>query len=161
MASSGLGSFVAALWRAFGGRARPLLLVVGALVLGGAEVALGLTAVYALCLAFMFIAGFGAILMATSANTTIQLHVPDALRGRVLAVYTTVFVGSTPFGGLVIGWLASTAGPGFTMLVSGLSAVAWGVVALWWLRSIQGSRRSGDVARARGLGGSMAPARRR
>ena len=48
--------------------------------------------------------------MAATANTTIQLAVPDELRGRVMSVYTTVFVGSTPFGGLLMGWIAPASG---------------------------------------------------
>ena len=83
MAASGAGSLTAALWLAFNGRAKPLFLGIGAAVLGAAEIVLGFTTVYAFCLTLMFVAGFGAILMATSANTTIQLNVPDVLRGRV------------------------------------------------------------------------------
>ena len=41
----------------------------------------------------MFFVGLGAIAMAATANTTIQLAVPDQLRGRTMAVYTTVFAG--------------------------------------------------------------------
>ncbi len=165
MAASGAGSLTAALWLAFGGRAKPLILCLGAVVLGLAEIALGFTTLYALCLALMFTAGFGAILMATSANTTIQLNVPDVLRGRVSAVYTTVFVGSTPFGGLLIGWLASTIGPALTMVASGVSAVVFGLFALAWLRAIerrQAAAGSATTGAASGrVGGAMAPARRR
>ena len=166
MAASGAGSLTAALWLAFNGRAKPLFLGIGAAVLGAAEIVLGFTTVYAFCLTLMFVAGFGAILMATSANTTIQLNVPDVLRGRVSAVYTTVFVGSTPFGGIMIGWLASTIGPAVTMLASGLSAFVFGLFALAWLRSIERRERATAGARVPGaatgqLGGAMAPARRR
>ena len=55
----------------------------------------------------MLFVGFGAIAMAATANTTIQLAVPDELRGRVISVYTTVFVGSSPVGALLMGWIAS------------------------------------------------------
>ena len=47
--------------------------------------------------------------MAATANATIQLTVPDGLRGRVMSVYTTVFAGSVPIGGLAMGALASAA----------------------------------------------------
>jgi predicted MFS family arabinose efflux permease len=55
----------------------------------------------------MFLAGWGMISMAATTNTTIQLTVPDVLRGRVMSVYTTVFAGSVPLGGLFAGTLAS------------------------------------------------------
>ena len=54
--------------------------------------------------------GAGAIAMAVTANTTIQMAVPDQLRGRVMSVYTTVFAGSVPAGGLLMGCIASAWG---------------------------------------------------
>ena len=48
---------------------------------------------YALDLLLMFTAGAGSISMMATANTTLQLAVPDELRGRVMSVYTTVFAG--------------------------------------------------------------------
>ena len=48
--------------------------------------------------------------MAATANTTMQLAVPDGLRGRVMSVYTTIFAGSTPIGGPMMGGLASLFG---------------------------------------------------
>jgi len=55
---------------------------------------------YLLDLALMFTAGAGAISMMATANTTLQLAVPDELRGRVMSVYTTVFAGTSPIGGI-------------------------------------------------------------
>ena len=63
-----------------------------------------------LSLVCMFGIGAGGIAMAMTANTAIQLTVPDQLRGRVMAVYTTVFAGSTPIGGLAFGAIAAVAG---------------------------------------------------
>ena len=50
--------------------------------------------------------------MAATGNTTIQLAVPDQLRGRVMSVYTTVFSASVPIGGLAMGAVASAFGVG-------------------------------------------------
>ncbi len=47
--------------------------------------------------------GAGGIVMAATGNATIQLAVPDGLRGRVMSVYTTVFSASMPIGGLLDG----------------------------------------------------------
>ena len=58
----------------------------------------------------MVLIGFGSILMAATGNTTIQLAVPDQLRGRVMSVYTTVFARSVPIGGLAMGAIASALG---------------------------------------------------
>jgi MFS family permease len=61
--------------------------------------------------------GFAGILFSTSANTLLQLTVPDALRGRVLSLYMLLFAGSTPIGGLLIGSLSSVIGVSETLLV--------------------------------------------
>ena len=82
----------------------------------------------------MFVVGFGAILMAATANTTIQLAVPDGLRGRVMSVYTTIFAGSTPIGGPIMGGLASLFGVAVSLAVGGVLAVGIGVGAFVWIR---------------------------
>ncbi|HEY6058146.1 MAG TPA: MFS transporter [Candidatus Limnocylindrales bacterium] len=141
MAASGLGSLAAALGIAFFGRPGPRLLIGGALLLGLAEVAFSQTRVYPVGLVFMFVAGFGAIAMAATANTLIQLAVPDVLRGRVLSVYTTVFAGSTPIGGLAVGAIASAAGPATAFLLGGLVAIVVAAAGVPVVRSL------GNVAR--------------
>ena len=91
MAASGVGSLTAALAIAFSRRARPALVTTGGIVVGLAEILLALSGVFPLSLALMFLVGLGAISMAATANTTIQLAVPDHLRGRTMSIYVTVF----------------------------------------------------------------------
>ena len=134
MAASGVGSLVAALWLAFGGRARPRRIAYGAMILGLGEVGLGASGAFPLSLLLMVAVGFGGILMAATANTTIQLAVPDALRGRVMSVYTTIFAGSTPIGGPVMGGLASAFGVAVSLAIGGVLAVAVGLGSLAWIR---------------------------
>ena len=98
-------------------------------------------------LVWMALVGLGAIAMAATANTTIQLAVPDELRGRVISVYTTVFVGSTPIGGLLMGWIASAYGVPASLAVAGAGSLAAGLLALVWLRRIQ-ARRGVPIAAA-------------
>jgi hypothetical protein len=71
----------------------------------------------------------------------IQLNVPDALRGRVMSVFTTVFAGSSPIGGLFIGTVASAAGIGVAIALGGGLAVVVALGALLWVR-----RQPGFVA---------------
>ena len=134
MAASGLGSLLAALALAFRGAARPAFIGIGAMILGVSEIALGWSTVFALSMVLMFAVGFGAILMAATVNTTIQLAVPDGLRGRVMSVYTTIFAGSTPIGGPVMGGIASLFGIAVSLAVGGVLSLAVGGGALAWLR---------------------------
>ncbi len=78
--------------------------------------------------------GAAIILFTSTANSTIQLGTPAALRGRVMSVYILVFVGVASFGAPLTGWLADLAGPRAAMAVGGvvtaLGGVAVGAVLL-------------------------------
>jgi MFS family permease len=140
MTASGVGAMAAALLIAFSGRQRPVIIPAGGILLGvGLIIGASINA-FAWAIPAMVIVGFGAIGMAATANTTIQLAVPDELRGRVISVYTTVFVGSTPIGGLIIGWIASRYGVDASLLVGGIACIATGGLGLIWLRRINTRR---------------------
>jgi MFS family permease len=128
MAASGLGSLAAALTIAFRKRVRPVAIVLGALLLGLAEMVSGISGSFALTLVAMLFVGIGGITMAATANTVIQLTVPDVLRGRVLSVYTTVFAGSTPVGGPLMGSIAGGFGVATALVVGGALSVLVAVV---------------------------------
>jgi MFS family permease len=150
MAATGVGSLVAALGIAFSGRSRPVFIGIGAIVLGVGLAASAAIGTFWLALPAMAVVGFGAIGMAATANTTIQAAVPDELRGRVISVYTTVFVGSTPLGGLIVGSIAASFGVQASLLVGGVACVIAGILAVVWLRRISpaGTTRRGTGATA-------------
>jgi MFS family permease len=128
MAVSGIGSLIAALAIAFSGRASVRLLLAGALLLAVLFTLFGLSTSYVLSALCMFGVGAGMIAMAASANTLIQLSVPDRLRGRVMSVFTTVFAGSTPIGGLATGALASGYGISAAVIIGGSLSIVVAVV---------------------------------
>ena len=95
---------------------------VGRLMLSSTAFAILLGAVaistnYVISGALLIALGFAGILFSTSANTLLQLNVPDALRGRVMSLYMLLFAGSTPIGGLLIGTLSIVIGVSETLLV--------------------------------------------
>ena len=137
MAASGLGSTVAALWVAFKKRPGPRPIAFGAIALGLATIVLAISMSFPLSLLAMMVAGSGAIAMAVSANATIQLAVPDQLRGRVMSVYTTVFAGSVPAGGLLMGAIASAWSVPLALLIGALATTVVGVGGWLWLRRIE------------------------
>lgn len=138
MTATGVGAMAAALLIAFSGRPRPMLIGVGSVGLGVGLLAAGLVSQYALALPAVALVGLGAIGMAATANTTVQLNTEDAYRGRVMSVYTTVFAGSTPIGGLFAGSLASAVSVSASLIVAGVLCVAIGLAAVVWLRRIRG-----------------------
>ena len=141
MAASGVGSTIAALSVAFRRRVGPAAIVLGSIALGLGSIVLAVSTSFALSLVAMFIVGAGGIAMAVTANTTIQMAVPDQLRGRVMSFYTTVFAGSVPAGGLLMGWIASAWSVPAALMVGALVTLAIGIASTFWLRSIRRADR--------------------
>jgi len=149
MAASGIGSTVAALWVAFQRRPGTRPIAFGAIALGLGSVVLALSTSFVLSLAAMAIAGAGGIAMAVSANTTIQLAVPDHLRGRVMSFYTTIFSASVPAGGLLMGAVASAGGVPLALFVGALLTLGVGIGGWVWLGRIRVAQRlAGERNRA-------------
>ena len=65
---------------------------------------------FALTALLLVALGFAGIIFTTTANTLLQLNVPDELRGRVMSLYILLFAGTTPIGGFLIGSLSSLLG---------------------------------------------------
>ena len=72
--------------------------------------------------------GYFIMLQMASSNTLIQVMVPDALRGRVMAVYSMMFMGMAPLGALLGGALSDRLGAPLTVAIGGLASV----VGAWW-----------------------------
>ncbi len=134
MTASGLGSVAAALYLATRPRPSAWAIATGATMLGAGLLAVAAFPSYVVAIPALAFAGFGAIWMAANGNSLIQATVPDALRGRVMSVYTTVFAGSTPIGALFAGALASRYGAVAALAVGGALTIAVGATAVLWLR---------------------------
>ncbi len=72
-------------------------------------------------------AGFGLMVGMGASNTLIQSMVPDHLRGRVSALFAMMFMGMSPFGGLLSGWLADWIGAPWTVCFNGAVVILGGV----------------------------------
>ena len=76
--------------------------------------------------------GIGSVAFLTASTAIVQVNAAPEMRGRVLALQAIVFLGSTPIGGPILGWIADTFGPRVAVLVGGVAACAaagWGVLA--------------------------------
>ena len=134
-AAMGVGSLIGSLSLAFMGSRRPLVWM----IVGGAtsfvlfESLLGLSRTPIAAFPVIVLVGLSSMLMVNSINVIVQRNVPNELRGRVMALYVTVFAGSTPIGGLVAGAVAQTWGPPAGFLIgAGVTVLFIGVVA-WQL----------------------------
>ena len=112
MAAFGLGSLVSAFWmtRELSRWDLRRNLLIG-LVSGGLGMGLFAWSRWLpLTLAMGFLAGFGLILYVASTNTMIQLIIEDRFRGRIMSLYTLMFIGTAPLGALLAGAIAQHAG---------------------------------------------------
>ncbi|MGC1414204.1 MAG: MFS transporter [Candidatus Acidiferrum sp.] len=72
-----------------------------------------------LSMVMLLIVGFCATVQMAATNTTLQNRVPDQLRGRIMAVYATMFMGVQPIGSLIAGGIATRIGAPYTLAVFG------------------------------------------
>ena len=86
-------------------------------------------------------AGFCMILQMASSNTLIQTMVPDELRGRVMAVYSMMFMGMAPFGALLSGAIAQHVGAPLTVRLGGMVSLAGGLAFAWAWPGMRGEAR--------------------
>ena len=77
-----------------------------------------------LALAALVPLGAASVTFAAGVNSTLQLEASPSMRGRVMALYSVVFLGSTPIGGPIAGWLAEVAGARAGLVLGGLAALA-------------------------------------
>jgi MFS family permease len=130
----GVGAFAGALLAA--NRARPTLrLLIGASLGFGAMLLLAAgMPVLALEMVALVPLGAAMTLFQATTNSLLQLASRPELRGRVMALYMVMFMGTTPIGGPLIGWVAQTLGARAGLAIGGLSAIVTALVVLVWLR---------------------------
>ena len=90
----------------------------------------GIAPTFVLALLAMVPAGYASMLFAITANSTLQRFTRADMRGRVMALYTTIFLGSTAIGGPMSGWVAEEFGAPVTFVASGVVSIFAGFGAL-------------------------------
>ena len=108
-----------------------------------------------LSVALLLPAGYSMMLQMACSNTLIQTMVPDQLRGRVMSVYSMMFMGMAPFGAFFGGALAHRIGAPITVAAGGVACV---VGAIWFGRSLPAMRvEARRLIIAQGLSGGEPP----
>ncbi len=127
-----IGSLAGALLAARRSRPRLRLIVGASLAFGVFEAALAMAPSY---LAFAILAaptGLAALTLITSANAAVQISTPAEIRGRVMSLYTMIFLGATPFGAPIVGWIGETFGARWSLGVGAIGCVAVAIVIGVW-----------------------------
>jgi MFS family permease len=90
--------------------------------------------------------GAATVTFAASTNSYLQLEVRPDMRGRVMALYSIVFLGSTPIGGPLTGWLSEQYDPRVALVLAGLSGLAAAWAAHTVLGRVERDRDGGSLA---------------
>jgi MFS family permease len=128
-ASMGVGSVLGALVAGARGRVTPDLLVGAAALFGVAELLVAVAPSLELQALALVPLGAASVTFAAGVNSSLQLAAEPSLRGRVMSLYSVVFLGSTPIGAPLVGWLAEVAGPRSGLYAGAAAALAAAVYA--------------------------------
>ncbi|EYR62636.1 MFS transporter [Actinotalea ferrariae CF5-4] len=130
-----IGSLTGALLAARRERPRVRLVIGAAFGFGIASGVMALMPTYELYLLACIPVGFASLTMMTAANSTLQMSTDPAMRGRVMSLYMVVFLGATPVGSPIIGWVAETLGARWAIGIGSVSALLVAAGAAVWARN--------------------------
>jgi MFS family permease len=128
-------------------------IAVGLAIALGGLVGLAFARWFSLAAVLLAVTGFAGTIVVTGCNTSLQLRAPEALRGRVMSLYTLLSGGVFPLGAFWVGFVAEHWGIETSFFVNGAAGLAaLGALMLWW-RSRHS--RSGLARGSSGLGGPI------
>jgi MFS family permease len=119
----GIGAVVGGLYTAGRRNSTPKMLVISASLFGASVLMTALSPTLFIAMLAMVIVGFFSINFTSLGNVTLQLESSPAMQGRVMALWSVAFLGTTPFGGPLIGWIGENASPRWGLLVGGIAAL--------------------------------------
>lgn len=121
--ATGIGSVVGGFFAASRKSITTMMLVVSALGFGITLSAAAFMPTVALAVVMLFFVGIFSINFISLGNTILQLNSDPHMRGRVMALWNMAFLGSTPIGGPIIGWIGDVIGARWSVGVGGLAAI--------------------------------------
>ncbi len=137
----GAGSLIGALVAAARAKPTPTLLVGAAGALGVVMIGVAVSPSLPVAALMLALTGAATITFLSTANTMLQLNSSTEMRGRVMSLYLLVFLGSTPIGGPIVGFVAETTNPRLGFVVGGVASL---VGAVWAAGGLLRSRRVDD-----------------
>jgi MFS family permease len=129
VSAMGVGAVIGALVNGARGKVSPLLLAGAAIGFGALSLLAAGAPTLALELVVLAPLGAASVTLAASINSALQLASEPSMRGRVMALYSIVFLGSTPIGGPLAGWLAEAIDPRAALVMAGVAAIGAGLLA--------------------------------
>ncbi|MFW5471440.1 MFS transporter [Knoellia sp. CPCC 206435] len=143
-----IGSLTAALLSARRGEPRLRVLLFALVGFTVSTTAASLAPSYELFAMALVPVGLSALTALTTANAMVQLRTDPLVRGRVMALYMAIFMGGTPVGAPIIGWIGEVWGPRWTIAIGPIFIGLTLVAVLWWLARQQNVRVSYESQRS-------------
>ncbi len=140
-AAMGAGAVLGGLFTATRGKTGLRPLSIAALMFGIAMVAAAVSPVLAVEYATLALVGWGSVAFLATGNSTLQLTSDPSMRGRVMALWAVAFLGSTPIGGPVIGWVISAANARVGLAVGALSCLVAAGLGFFTYAKLKSSHR--------------------
>jgi MFS family permease len=137
MSFMGAGAFVGALVSANRSRPSHRLLAFAGIAFGSLLVGAALAPTLPIELLLLVPLGAAMLTFQATANSLLQLNSDPAFRGRVMALYVMVFLGTTPVGGPIVGWVAEQFGARSGLGLGGMATLIASIALFWGLRHWQ------------------------
>ncbi|MDF2506948.1 MAG: transporter [Microbacterium sp.] len=137
-----IGSLIGALLAARRDRARVRVVIMAAGGFGVAAFVSSAMPTYASYAVTLTFTGFMIVTLLTTANGYVQITTEPALRGRVLALYMAVIMGSTPVGAPIAGWVADAFGPRAAIMLGGTAGFVACAIGVIWVATSGRLRRA-------------------
>lgn len=130
-----IGSLAGALMAARRDRARMRVIIIATGGFGAASLVSSVMPVYWAYAVLLVFVGFSTVSILTTANGYVQTTTDSALRGRVLALYMALIMGSTPIGAPIAGWVATNLGPRAAIQLGSVAGFVACAIGWTWLIS--------------------------
>ncbi|MEW9520680.1 MFS transporter [Streptomyces tubercidicus] len=143
------GSLIGALLAARRASSRLRLVVGAAMLFGVLEIAAALAPSFWIFAMLLVLIGTVGLTINVTANSSIQMATDPAMRGRVMSLFMMVFVGGTPLGAPLVGWITDTFGPRIGFMAGGAVSLAAAVLIGLVLARVGGLRLKIDLRRGR------------
>jgi MFS family permease len=137
MAAMGIGAVIGGLWTAARGKTGVRAMIRASLIFAAFMTFAALSPVFAVELLALALVGFASVSFLSMANSTLQLSTDPQMRGRVMALWAVAFMGSTPIGGPVIGWITSEAGARVGLGVGAMSCLVAAGIGWFAIRHLR------------------------
>jgi len=139
------GAVIGGLVAASRGRPTTRRLTGSALVFGGLVLALSVAPTLAVASVVLALIGASSITFIATSNATLQLTARPEMKGRVMALFAVAFLGTTPIGGPIVGWVAQVTDPRIALGLGGVVAIT---VALLGAQALARTEQAGPTAAA-------------